>query len=315
MSAPATSFESPDAGTESSEALFNRLLCAVESQWRGLPDKPEETPAGTVRALWFAAANQARSAERAAEGSLAALDEAGVGRLTELIGRRMSGVPLAYLTGFQRFLGLEFQTDPCALIPRKETEILGTTALSMLRHLLKERGKVTLMDLCTGSGNLAIALTVHEPLCKTFAADLCPKAVSLAQRNAERFQVRDRIEFRVGDLFAPFTEPSFVNGVDILVCNPPYISSAKVSSMPSEISNFEPALAFDAGAFGLGVLGRLIKEAPRYLRPRSWLCFELGAGQGNYLAASMERMPNYREVRRITDSKGEVRVLAALTSD
>ena len=104
-----------------------------------------------------------------------------------------------------------------------------------------------------------------------------------------------------------------MKGVDLIVCNPPYISSAKVASMPLEISAFEPALAFDAGAFGLNVLGRLIKEAPRYLKPASWLCFEVGAGQGQYLATSMERMREYTLVRKVPDSKGEVRALAART--
>jgi len=296
------------------DELFDQLLERVLRRWRGLPDKPEETPYGTVCALWFTAASLPRSMELATESDLPELDRQSRNRLDELIDRRMAGVPLAYLTGRQRFMGMEFETNSSALIPRKETEILGRTVGEVIQHEAPKRPGFKLMDLCTGSGNLAVALTHRHPNCQTFAADLCPRAVELARRNARSFGLEDRIDFRVGDLFEPFQEESLANGIDLIVCNPPYISSAKVAAMPLEISAFEPSMAFDAGAFGLKVLSRLIKESPRYLRPASWLCFEVGIGQGKFLATSMERMREYEIVRTVTDGKGEVRVLAARTA-
>ena len=119
--------------------------------------------------------------------------------------------------------------------------------------------------------------------------------------------------FRVGDLLASFDEPACHGQIDLLTCNPPYISTAKVSAMPAEISRHEPRLAFDGGGFGFSILSRVIQDAPRFLKPGGWLCFEVGRGQGPYLAGSLKKMKEYAEVRPLADAHGEVRALAART--
>jgi len=98
--------------------------------------------------------------------------------------------------------------------------------------------------------------------------------------------------------------------VDLLSCNPPYISSGKLDKMPEEIARHEPQLAFDGGPFGLSLVGKLLKEAPRYLKPNGWLVFEVGLGQGEPLLKRLERNPDYRQVDTRQDQHGNIRVLA-----
>src|SRR4030067_3596552 len=148
-------------------------------------------------------------------------------------------------------MGLELLAGRGALIPRLETEWRGHAALETLQMLAREREVPTVVDVCTGSGNLALALAHYEPKARVFASDLSGEAVTLAKRNAQHLGLGNRMEVREGDLLAPFDEPVFHANVDLLVCNPPYISSRKVDTMPNEILEFEPRLAFDGRPLGL----------------------------------------------------------------
>jgi release factor glutamine methyltransferase len=296
----------------SQEPAFSTLLHTFEGRWPHLPDKPEENASAGIRALWLAAAGNPCSIQRASEANLPSLNSVQQEQLQALIERRLTGVPLAHLVGWQRFMGLEFKSGPQALIPRKETEILGNAALKELRSLVAERGSANVIDVCTGSGNLAISLAVHEKACRVTAADLCESAVLLARENAKIHNVSSRVEFRTGDLFAPFGS-EFDGAIDLLVCNPPYLSSAKLNVLPREIAEHEPKEAFDAGSFGLAIISRLISEAPRFLKPKSVLCFEVGLGQGPFFATRLERNGSYAKVETACDDAGEVRALIART--
>jgi release factor glutamine methyltransferase len=227
--------------------------------------------------------------------------------------QRISGVPLAYLTGRQRFMGLEMMVGPEAVIPRKETEILGQAALHALSDLAEQRGQVRAIDVCTGSGNLALALAFHEPRCTVVGVDLSPAAAALANRNALALDLSGRVTFTQGDLFAPFESDESFERVDMVTCNPPYISAARLEKMPKEIIDFEPRMAFDGGPFGVNILTRLIRETPRYLKPNSWLCFEVGLGQGPALERMLQKAPGYAAVQAVSDEQGEVRALLART--
>lgn len=270
-----------------------------------LPDKPEETPETTLRALWHAASGAPLSAESAAETALTALSVDQLSTLDALIARRLEGIPLAHLTGRQRFLGIELLAGPEALVPRKETELLGRTALARVDGHAPPR----IIDLCTGSGNLACALAVARPDARIVGADLSHAAVTLARRNAVFAGVAGRVSFHEGDLFAAL--PEAAKGADLLVCNPPYISTAKVEGMAAEIAGHEPRLAFDGGGFGLGIVSRLIAEAPAWLKEGGWLCFELGKGQGTFLQRSLAKAKSYDAIEPLADEAGEIRVLAA----
>lgn len=296
---------------DSGRARFAKLLAHLEGALHILPDKPEETPATALRALWHLASGRALSVESACDEVLPALDGVQREDLDELISRRVSGVPLAHLTGRQRFMGLDLLAGPQALIPRRETELLGQTAAARLRRLADEHADVTAIDVCTGCGNLALALAHGEPRARVFGADLSEDAVALARRNAMFLGLQDRTQFVCGDLLAPFDDPAFYGRVDLLVCNPPYISSGKLETLPSEIISFEPRMAFDGGPFGVRILQRLMREAPRYLRFGGWLAFEVGLGQGPAVHQWLDKTGSYDRVEAVEDGLGQVRVVLA----
>ena len=290
---------------------FGQRCAALQARLQTLPDKPEETAASTLRVLWHLAAGQALSIEAADTTPLTALDAAAEARLAELTAQRLSGIPLAHLSGRQRFMGLEMLAGKDALIPRRETELLGHAALELLHGMAPGAEALQVVDVCTGSGNLALSFAHHAPRALVFAADLSAEAVSLARRNAEHLSLQTRVEFRVGDLLEPFNAPEFHGQVDLLVCNPPYISSQKVDAMAGEISGFEPRLAFDGGPLGVRILQRLIREAPAYLKKGGWLAFEVGLGQGPAVLKRLQAAGAFSEHRSVSDAQGEIRVLLA----
>lgn len=291
---------------------FDELTQRLSETIPFLPDKPEETAESTAKALWLAAIGQPCSVILAQTKTLPALDHIGRVRLQNLVARRLEGIPLAHLTERQSFMGIELLAGPEALIPRKETEIVGRAALAKLHELVMSREKVRVVDVCTGSGNLAVSLAVHEPLCEVWGVDISADAVKLAERNAALHQVSSRVFFRQGDLLEPVRSDEFYGSCDLLACNPPYISSAKVSDLPPEIGSHEPRLAFDGGSFGVSIISRLLKEAPQFLKSASWLCFEVGLGQGPYFERAIGKMSDYCSVETFADSNGNVRALAAM---
>lgn len=290
---------------------FAKLLSHMEAALHILPDKPEETPASALRALWHLASGRALSVEAACDEVLPEIDTVQRRDLEDLITRRVGGEPLAHLTGRQRFMGLELLAGPQALIPRRETELLGNAVVNKLKSLADEHSDVAAIDVCTGCGNLAIAMAHYEPRAKVYAADLSEDAVALAQRNVLFRGLQDQVQVRCGDLLAPFDETAFYGRVDLLVCNPPYISSGKLETLPSEIISYEPRLAFDGGPFGVRILQRLMREAPRYLRFGGWLAFEVGLGQGPAVQQWLNKTGGYDLHETVEDSQGQTRVVMA----
>jgi release factor glutamine methyltransferase len=275
------------------------------------PDKPDETPETTARALWFAAAGAPRPVTRTGT-SLPALDDEQAKTFEQLVERRVTGEPLGYLSGRQEFLGLEFHCAAGALIPRRETEIVGTVALELARTLAAAKGPIRILDLCTGAGNLAVSLAVHEPRALVWATDLEADALVVAARNVSLHEVGDRVRLLRGDLFGALeSSPEPAGPFDLIVCNPPYIPSSKAKAMPAEVGGFEPSAAFDGGDFGLSILFRLVSEAPRHLAAGGWLCFELGAGQGRMIEKRLAGQGSYTDVRSVPDPAGTARALVA----
>ena len=194
-------------------------------------------------------------------------------------------------------------------MPRVETEILGHTALDLVRAT----DASLVVDLCTGAGNLAAAVAVAAPQVTLHAADLSTSAVGLARANMVFAGVADRVTLSDGDLFDAL--PADLRGsVDVLICNPPYISSARVGEMAAEISEHEPRMAFDGGSLGLSIVSRLVQEAPDWLRPGGWLCFEIGLGQGAYWQKRIPRFPGWEVVEPVEDAEGNIRVITARRS-
>lgn len=297
--------QSDGSGTPAFAERRDRLRSSLLT----LPDKPEETAESTLRALWCCAAGRPVSTARAAGEPLPALDADGLAELDALIERRLQGVPLAHLTGRQNFLGIDLIVGPEALLPRRETELLARTAIAAAEEVVAARGSALVADACTGSGNVALAIAGRVPRAHVIGADLSAEAVALARRNAVHLDLQGRAEFACGDLLDPFAD--LAGRIDVLTCNPPYISSPKVPQMATEIAEYEPAMAFDGGPFGVSILMRLLAGAPRLLAPGGMLAFEVGHGQGPGLLRRLTASASYGEPTGVEDDDGTVRVVVA----
>ena len=288
---------------------FDSYLHELASNYASLPDKPDENAQLTIGALWHCAAGQPKSAAAVEDAPLPPLDAAGEARMAALIARRVAGEPLAYITGLQRFMGLELLASPAAMIPRRETELLGAAAIACARQLAAPT--TTVLDICAGSGNLSCAIASQVPGAHIHAADISADAVALARRNIERCGFQDRIEAQAGDFLKPFETPQFLGKVDLIVCNPPYISAQKRQSMATEIARYEPSQAFDGGPLGINLLNRLIREAPLFLRSGGMLAFELGLGQGRAVCQRVNRSELLELISTAEDDGGHIRAVVA----
>jgi release factor glutamine methyltransferase len=300
---------SREKGRHVDTALLERLCARLKEQ----PDKPEETPEFTLKALYFAAAGTPLSVRKAMTTPLPELDPDAKKKLASLVERRLAGVPLAHLTKRQQFMGIEMLAGPEALIPRAETEMLGFETLAAVRSLSAERGPLTIIDVCTGSGNVILGAMAHEPMHRGYGSDISIEAIELARKNAEHLGLGEKVEFRQGDLFEPFQSEELLGKIDIVACNPTYISSKKVPTLHREISRHEPTMAFDGGPFGVTIIARLIREATQFLKSGSFLCLEIGLGQGPFVESLFHKSKGYRNVRPFSDSAGQVRGFIAET--
>lgn len=292
------------------DRLYNDLASKLSGQLKFLDDKPEETVESTLKALWFAAAGKPVSAEKALMLNLPGLNPKQVRHLNVLIESRLKNNPLAHITKRQSFMGIELIADNRALIPRKETEILGKKAVELARSIINAQEKARVIDVCCGSGNLGIAVAVNVPGCIVFSADLSKEATELAQENVNLTELENRVTVRQGDLFSAFETDEFYEKTDLIICNPPYILSSKVAGMDSEIASNEPVLAFDGGMLGISIIQKLIRETPKFLSHQGWLVFEVGAGQGNFIIQLIERSKLYHPIESIEDDAGIIRVIA-----
>ncbi len=190
---------------------------------------------------------------------------------SEFVNSRAQGEPAQYITGRQEFYGLEFEVTPDVLIPRPETELLIETALK----LIDGGSSVSLCDVGTGSGCIAITLLKNLPLAEAVALEISPAALAIATRNASRHGVTGRIELVLSDCFAALDSQSF----DLIVSNPPYVAEGAVATLQREVRDFEPRVALTAGADGLDVIRRLVGDAPQFLKRGGHLLFEIGFDQ------------------------------------
>jgi release factor glutamine methyltransferase len=294
----------------SQSELFTELTRKAEAELEFLTDKPEENPISTISALWYKAAGTPVAVEKADNESLPDIDEAQIELLYDLYNKRCSGIPLQHLTERQMFCDIELLAGPEALIPRKETEILGNAALEAAVELGKQKDTVKVLDVCTGAGNIACLIAHHVSNAQVYASDISEEAVSLAKRNSVFLNLENKIEYRCGDLLKPFEDDSFFKTIDLLTCNPPYISSTRVENMNTQIINFEPRLAFDGGPFGIRILQKLIHEAQKFLGNGGWLVFETGLGQGEAMGKRLKNV-GFSEVTFFYDTSDNVRALKA----
>lgn len=210
--------------------------------------------------------------------------------------------------GLHRFMGIELELAPDVLVPREETELLGKRAVGALRGIA---GEAVVIDMCCGSGNLALGIAAAVPSARVWGADLTDGTVALARRNAERLGLDGRVSIRQGDLFGALAGEGLEGRVDMVVCNPPYISTARLEGESAHLLENEPREAFDGGPYGISIHQRLVREAADFLKPRGWLLFEFGEGQHRQVAALVARARAYEPVIFAEDAEGKPRVAVA----
>jgi len=293
------------------EERFNRLKPKLEKKLLLQDDKSEETVDSTIKALWFASIGLAISSEQANKLPLPELTREQTRTLYRLLAQRLNNKPLAHIVGRQNFMGIELIADYRALIPRKETEILGKRALELSYQLSQQKHSVKVIDMGCGGGNLGLALAYFNPNTIVYASDLSHEALTLARENIAFLQLEDRVQTMQGDLFEPFEKDEFYEQIDLIVCNPPYISSAMVPKMSEEISSHEPYLAFDGGMFGINMVKKLVSESPKFLTKPGWLIFEVGVGQGPFMLKLCKNSKKFYQVESVTDDEGNIRAILA----
>lgn len=193
-----------------------------------------------------------------------------------LIARRAGRIPVAYLTGEKEFFSRSLSVRPGVLVPRPETELL-------IEHVVewaKERGPLTLVDVGTGSGAIAVTLALELPQAIVLATDVSPEALKVARANAAELGVGERVHFHLGPWLAPLRDTM----VDAVVSNPPYIPSRQIETLEPEVRVHEPRLALDGGPDGLDAYRALIPQAAAQVGPGGLLALEVGAGQAESVA-------------------------------
>jgi release factor glutamine methyltransferase len=201
------------------------------------------------------------------------------------VARRAAGEPFQYIAGRQEFYGLEFEVTRDVLIPRPETELLVETAL----ELLQDGASPLVCDVGTGSGCIAVALLHGRTDARAFALDISPSALRVAERNAARHGVGERIRFLVSDGFDALMDDER-RGVrfDLVVSNPPYIAEGDLAGLQREVREHEPRVALTPGGDGLSIIRRLLTDAPRFLKPGGSLLLEIGFGQREQVVALID---------------------------
>lgn len=207
------------------------------------------------------------------------------------IERRAAGEPLQYVTGEMPFRHIVLSVRPGVFIPRPETEVLVDAAL----EALPEGGLA--IDLCTGSGAIALSLAYERAGARVFATEIVSATAEVARGNAERCGVSDRVEVLDGDLFAPL-HAGLRGTVDVVASNPPYIPTADLADLPAEVGEFEPRVALDGGADGLDTVRRIADEARSWLRPGGTLVLETDTERVKDTAALLSEWYEVVEVRR-----------------
>lgn len=260
-------------------------------------------------------ANPMESALRIAEAACHDDHERWRARALELAQAHISGAPLGYLVGRQRFMNVELMVAPGSLAPRAETELLGDTAVELLRPLCAERNngvdRVRVIDMCCGVGNLACGIAEVLHAARIWASDLSAASVALAKRNVETLGFGKRIEVVQGDLFTPLSGRGLEGTIDAIVCNPPYIPSTQLERAASKLLRHEPREAFDGGPYGVSMYQRVTKSALLFLRAGGCLLFEIGHGQDSLVKFIVNRTGGYAAVEFINNADGAPRVAVA----
>jgi len=216
-----------------------------------------------------------------------------------LVARRKAGEPFQYLLGSANFMGLDFIVTPDVLIPRFDTERLVEKALELLQPIARP----IVLDICTGSGAIAVAISHYKPDAAVYAGDISEAALKVAEQNNQCLNTH--VSFRQGNLLEPFDD---LNGtVHLLISNPPYITTQEMQELPIDVQQ-EPHLALWGGEDGLDFYRTLTAKAPLLLCAGGWLMFEIGWKQGAAVSSLMQQQ-GFQNVAVLQDWQGNDRVV------
>ncbi len=241
--------------------------------------------------------------------------------LEEILSQRVQKVPLQYIIGETEFMGLSFTVSPAVLIPRQDTETLVEECIKLVGMLSKQAElyksdtdkvkvnedyikNIKVLDMCTGSGCIAISIAHYCPESTLIACDISQDAISIARINCERNRVVKKVELRCGNLFEALAGEQQFN---IIVSNPPYIETSVIPDLQKEVKNHEPFLALDGGKDGLDFYRDIIANAQRHLTNGGYLAFEIGYNQGQSVKKLMNKF--FCDIKVYKDISGNDRVV------
>lgn len=231
-------------------------------------------------------------------------------QLRDLLRRRAMHEPIQYLLGEAEFFSLKFTLNRHCLIPRPETEIVVETAIECCRHYDDPHRTIHILDIGSGCGNIAIALAKHVDRAFITAIDIDPEALAQAQANAQMHRVQSRIAFQRQDVFS--VKPELLpEKMDMVISNPPYVSSDEYEKLPIEIKNFEPRQALDGGIDGLQFYSKIAELSPGLLADGGWLVLEIGADQKEAVHTILSEVNAFRQIKVIHDLNRLPRVMVA----
>ena len=223
----------------------------------------------------------------------------------EAVQRRSAHVPLQHITGTAYFMGLAFHVSPHVLIPRQDTELLAMEAIRAVKTA--DMSGCRLLDLCTGSGALAVSIGRECPRADITAADLSEEALAIARENAERLKVP--VTFRQGDLFDSVRDAGEV--FDVIVSNPPYVRTQVIETLEEEVRLHDPRMALDGGEDGLYFYRRIARESGSFLKEGGRLLLEIGYDQAADVTGLLE-VNGFSDIRVLKDLSGNDRVVTAV---
>lgn len=224
--------------------------------------------------------------------------------MRELVQRRAKSEPVAYLVGHREFFGLDFYVDSHVLVPRPDTE----TLVMELVDEIQKRTNPSVLDLCTGTGCIAIAAAANSSGAQFLATDISEQALEIAKKNAETNGLSERIQFQLSDCFDGLPEGATF---DIIASNPPYIPDAEIETLDADVRLHEPRLALAGGADGLDFYRKIIEQAPGYLKENGVLLLEFSPEQESALKSLFEDSEQFGKADVKADLAGRARVIVS----
>ncbi len=215
------------------------------------------------------------------------VDEELIDKYNEAVDKRIAGTPVQYITNEQNFYGYDFYVDENVLIPRQDTEIVVENVINTLQSYMLDKGITTIdsvLDMCTGSGCIAVTLSKELPIEHVYASDISDGALEVAKKNAA--QLEANVDVIKSDVFSELV--SLKGKLDAVVSNPPYIASDVIKGLDVQVKDHEPMLALDGSADGLKFYREITSEAPQYLKDGGYLFYEIGYDQGKDVAMIMK---------------------------